>query len=61
MVGVKEAAQIATPATRFQNDNQYTGEAASAPYLERVDVFQRWREKEGVLLVGGATALYGAW
>jgi mannose-6-phosphate isomerase-like protein (cupin superfamily) len=52
-VGVYEEAQIATPATTLQNDNQYSGEAAAAPYLERIDVFQRWREKEGVPLVGG--------
>jgi mannose-6-phosphate isomerase-like protein (cupin superfamily) len=52
-LGVQDAAPIAAPATSFQNDNQYTGEAASAPYLERIDVFQRWREQEGVPLVGG--------
>jgi len=30
-VGVKAVAPVAAPATTFQNDNQYTGEAASAP------------------------------
>lgn len=37
----------------FTNENTYTGEAAEAPYLERVDTFQEWRKKEGVPLVGG--------
>ena len=37
----------------FNNPHTYTGIAASAPVLERIDPYEEWRNREGVPLVGG--------
>jgi len=38
---------------RKPSPNKYTGEAAGAPALERVDPYQAWRNREGPPQVGG--------
>jgi len=35
------------------NNQQYTGAAASAPLMERVDSYAEWQKKEGAPIVGG--------
>jgi len=35
------------------NNLQYTGEAARAPLLEKIDPYIEWRNKEGATLLGG--------